>query len=312
MDALFLKILNMSINASWLVLAVVVLRLLLQKAPKAINVVMWALVGIRLICPFSVESIFSLIPSAEPISLEPSFSNPLTNYDRIPVFSQETNPIISYPVEYNADSSFSLKEFVTITASEIWIIGIFIMLLYTVISYWRIHRKVREAIPFKDNIYLCDHISTPFIFGIIRPKIYMPSAMAETDMEYVIAHENAHIQRHDHLWKPLGFLLLIIHWFNPLIWLAYILLCRDIELACDEKVIKDMGIDSKKPYSNALINCSVPSKMLTACPLAFGEVGVKTRVKTVLNYKKPAFWISTTAIIACIAVAVCFLTNPQE
>lgn len=305
MDALFLKILNMSINASWLVLAVVVLRLLLQKAPKATNVVMWALVAVRLICPFSIESIFSLIPSAEPISLEPTFSNPLTNYDRIPVFNLDIKPL-----EANASNSFSLKEFMIITVAEIWTIGIFIMLLYTVISYWRVHKRVREAIPLKDNIYLCDHISTPFIFGIIHPKIYLPSSIGETDMEYVVAHEQAHLKRHDHWWKPLGFLLLIINWFNPLIWLAYILLCRDIELACDEKVIEDMGIENKKPYSNALINCSVPNKMLTACPLAFGEIGVKKRVKTVLNYKKPALWISTTAVVACVAVAVCFLTNP--
>jgi len=195
-----------------------------------------------------------------------------------------------------------------------WIILAIIvaMVLYTVVSYFRIHRKVREAVPYQENIWLCDHIDTPFILGVVRPRIYLPSNMNEQDIEYVIAHEKAHLKRHDHWWKPLGFLLLTVYWFNPILWIAYILLCKDIELACDEKVIKDMGTEIKKPYSEALINCSVPRKMISACPLAFGEVGVKGRVKSVLNYKKPAFWIIVVAVVASIVVAVCFLTNPKQ
>lgn len=159
---------------------------------------------------------------------------------------------------------------------------------------------------------MCDRIDTPFILGVFRPRIYLPSNMSEQDVTYVLAHEQAHIKRHDHWWKPLGFALLTIYWFHPILWIAYVLLCRDIELACDEKVIKEMGIDIKKPYSDALINCSIPRRAITACPLAFGEVGVKERVKTVLNYKKPAFWIVLIAVIACVIVAVCFLTNPKD
>ena len=151
---------------------------------------------------------------------------------------------------------------------------------------------------------------SPFVLGLIKPKIYLPFNMNEKDMEHVVAHEMAHIRRKDHLWKPLGFILLTLHWFNPLMWLGYVLLCRDIELACDEKVIKELDHDARADYSQALLTCSVNRRMIAACPLAFGEVGVKDRVKSVLNYKKPAFWIIIAAIVACVAVAVCFLTNP--
>ena len=186
------------------------------------------------------------------------------------------------------------------------------MIAYTFVSYYSIHKSVAEAAYWKDKIWLCDHIDTPFVLGIIKPKIYIPSSMNELDMEYVIAHENAHILRRDNWWKPLGFLLLTVYWFNPIIWLAYIMFCRDIELACDENVIRMLGGESKKPYADALINCSVPRRTIVACPLAFGEIGVKRRLKSVLNYKKPAFWIIIVAVIVCVAVAVVFLTDPLK
>ena len=310
MEAIFLKILNMSITASWLVLAIVILRLILKKAPKAISVFMWAVVGVRLICPFSFESILSLIPSAETVPQDSIYSEAPAIHSGVPIFNSTVNPIISESLAPEVGASVNPMQIIAFVASVVWIVGIVAMLLYTVISYFRIHRKVREAVPYQDNIWLCDHIDTPFILGVIRPRIYLPSNMNEQDIEYVIAHEKAHLKRHDHWWKPLGFLLLTVYWFNPILWIAYILLCKDIELACDEKVIKDMGTEIKKPYSEALINCSVPRKMISACPLAFGEVGVKGRVKSVLNYKKPAFWIIVVAVIACIALSVGFLTNP--
>lgn len=312
MEAIFLKILNMSITASWLVLAIVILRLILKKAPKAISVFMWALVGVRLICPFSFESILSLIPSSETVPQDIIYSEAPAIHSGVPIFNSTVNPIISENLAPEVGASVNPMQIIAFVASVVWIVGIVAMLLYTVISYFRIHRKVREAVPYQDNIWLCDHIDTPFILGVIRPRIYLPSNMNEQDIEYVIAHEKAHLKRHDHWWKPLGFLLLTVYWFNPILWIAYILLCKDIELACDEKVIKDMGTEIKKPYSEALINCSVPRKMISACPLAFGEVGVKGRVKSVLNYKKPAFWIIVVAVVASIVVAVCFLTNPKQ
>lgn len=312
MDAVFLKILNMSITASWIALAVIAVRLLLKKAPKWITVLMWGLVGIRLICPFSLESIFSLIPSAETVPGDILYTNTPTIHSGVEAINSVVNPIILDSLAPAVGASVNPIQIIAFAASAIWIVGIVAMSIYTVVSYIRIQRKVKEAVPYQDNIRLCDHVDTPFILGVMRPKIYLPSAMSEQDMKYVIAHENTHLKRHDHWWKPLGFLLLTVYWFNPILWAAYVLLCRDIELACDEKVIQDMGAENKKPYSIALINCSVPRRMIAACPLAFGEVGVKERVKSVLNYRKPAFWIIAAAMIAGIVLAVCFLTNPVE
>lgn len=310
MEAVFLKNFNMSLTACWLILAVIVLRLLLNKAPKRIRVIMWGLVGIRLICPFSIKSFFSLIPSNEIISLE-SVSSPTPSINSgINVINNVANPVIAKSFGSDTTNTVFPLQFITMLASNIWIIGIIAMILYMLISYIKIHKTTKEAVILKDNLYLCDHISTPFILGLIKPKIYIPSTISEADIEYVTAHEYAHINRHDHLWKPLGFILLTIHWFNPLVWVAYILLCRDIELACDERVINKMGTEIKKPYSQALINCSMQGRKITACPLAFGEVSVKKRIKTILNYKQPAFLLSITAVVACGAVALCFLTNP--
>ncbi len=311
MERVFLELLNMSITASWLVLAVIIIRLLLKNAPKFIRCIMWALVGIRLICPFSFESSLSLIPSAETVPQEIIYSQTPSIDSGVSVLNQTVNPIISDSLAPEIGASVNPVQVVLFVASVLWIAGIAAMLIYTLISYIRIHRKVREAIELKDNVWICDHIDTPFIFGVFRPRIFLPSSMNEADMRHVISHERAHLARYDHLWKPIGFLLLTVYWFNPVLWIAYILLCRDIEMACDEKVIKEMGIENKKSYSEALINCSVPRKMIAACPLAFGEMSVKSRIKGVLNYKKPAFWLVITAVVSCIVVAVCFLTNPS-
>ena len=311
MNAFFLKIVNMSITASWLVLAVIVVRLLLKKAPKWINVLLWGMVGIRLICPFSFESSFSLIPSAETVPSNIFYTDTPTIHSGVAAFNSVVNPIISESLAPTVGASVNPVQIISTAASLIWIAGIIIMLLYTVISYYKIHNQVKEAVPFKENIWICDRVDTPFILGVIRPRIFLPSFMNEQDMGFVIAHENAHLQRHDHWWKPLGFLLLSIYWFNPVLWIAYILLCRDIELACDEKVIRDLGTEIKKTYSDTLINCSIRHRMITACPLAFGEVGVKERVQSVLHYKKPAFWIIVISVISCCIIAVCFLTNPK-
>ena len=312
MEAVFLKILNMSITASWIVLAVIVVRLLLKKAPKWIIVLMWGLAGIRLVCPFSLESVFSLIPSAETVPNNILYMDAPTIHSGVAALNSIVNPIISESLAPSVGDSVNPLQVITFVSSMIWIAGITVMLVYTGISYLRIRKKVTEAMPLNENVWVCDHVDTPFILGVIRPRIYLPSAMDGQDMEYVIAHEKAHLKRHDHWWKPLGFLLLAIYWFNPILWIAYLLLCRDIELACDEKVIRNMGTENKKPYSDALINCSVPRRMIAACPLAFGEIGVKARVKSVLNYKKPAFWIIVIAVITCIIVAICFLTDPAD
>ena len=312
MNELFLKIINMSISASWLVLVVLILRFVLKKAPKWVNVLLWGIVAIRLICPFSFESALSLIPSAETFP-EKVISGPS--------FDVQTGitPIDNRINDYLGDRYF---EGVTVPANNgntimtiltiVWTIGILLLVAYTVISYWRLNRKVDTAVRYKDNIFQSENVSSPFVLGLIKPRIYLPFKLDGQDMEHVVAHEQAHIRRKDHWWKPLGFLLLTIHWFNPLMWLAYVLLCRDIELACDEKVIKGLGNEQRADYTQALVACSVNRRMIAACPLAFGEVGVKERVKSVMNYKKPAFWVIIIAVIICVGVAACFLTNPKQ
>lgn len=312
MEAVFLRQLNMSITAGWLVLAVIALRLILRKAPTALRCVMWALVGMRLVCPISVESFLSLIPSTEPIREELMYAPAPTIDSGIEFVNRTVNPIISEALSSEGATGVNPVMAITSAASCIWIVGMAAMIVYTLVSYIRIRRSVREAIELTEGIVICDRISAPFILGVFRPRIFLPSSMNETDTAYVIAHEKAHLKRRDHLWKPIGFAILTVYWFNPLIWIAYILLCRDIELACDEKVIRELGAEIKKPYSEALINCSVPRRSIAACPLAFGEVGVKGRIKSVLNYKKPAFWLIAVTLAACVAVGVCFLTDPKD
>lgn len=313
MNELFLKIINMSISASWLILAVLILRLVLKKAPKWVNVLLWGIVAVRLICPLSFESALSLIPSSETIPLDIEMAAKPTIDSGVPAINSVVNPVLSSfaPPQHVLTSANPLQIWIPIL-NIIWLIGVGALLLYTAVSYWRLCRKVDTAVRYKGNIFQSENVSSPFVLGIIKPRIYLPFNMNGQDLEHVVAHEQAHIRRKDHWWKPLGFLLLTIHWFNPLMWLAYVLLCRDIELACDEKVIKELGNEQRADYMQTLVACSVNRRMIAACPLAFGEVGVKERVKSVMNYKKPAFWVIIIAVIICVGVAACFLTNPKQ
>ena len=310
MSDLFLKVVNMSISASYLVLAVLLLRLILKKAPKWISVLLWGIVAVRLICPFSIESMLSLIPTVETISPEimmdrtPEISTGITAVDTV------VNPIITESFTPEPMASVNPLQILIPVSANLWMLGIIVMLGYTAVSYFLLQRKVATAVRLKNNIYQSENVDSPFVLGIVKPRIYLPFRMGGENLAHVIAHEEAHIRRKDHWWKPLGFVLLALHWFNPLMWVGYILLCRDIELACDEKVIREMDNETKADYMQALVSCSVNRRMIAACPLAFGEVGVKERVKTMMNYKKPAFWIVIAAIALCIVVAVCFLTNP--
>lgn len=312
MEALFLKFVNMSITASWLVLAVLILRFALRKAPRYIHVILWGIVALRLMLPFSIESVLSLIPSAEPLPQEFLYAATPRINSGIPVVNNALNPVIAETLTPEGLTSANPTQIWSFIFSWLWVIGMGVMALYAAISYWLLRRKVSASIPVGKNLRLCDQIDTPFILGILKPKIYLPSSVDQQTADHVLAHEMAHLQRKDHWWKPLGFALLTVYWFNPILWLAYILLCRDIEMACDEKVVQNLNPSEKKAYSTALLSCSVPRKMIAACPLAFGEVGVKNRIKSVLNYKKPAFWIVVVAVIVCIVVAVCFLTNPKD
>lgn len=311
MEAVFLKLLNMSITASWLVFAVFLLRILFQKAPKFVSMLLWALVGIRLVCPFSLKSVLSVIPNPEPVPSEILTAEHPVIQSGIPVVNETMNPVLSETFAPRAETGVSPLQSLAFVASVLWLCGISVLLLYTAVSYWRIRKSVREAALYQGNVWLCDRIDTPFILGVLRPRVFLPSDIEKADLPYVLAHEQAHLKRRDHLWKPLGFLLLTVYWFNPILWVAYILFCKDMELACDERVLRTLGAACKKPYSNALINCSVPRKRISACPLAFGETGVKERVRSVLNYKKPAFWLAAVAVVAVAVAALVFLTNPE-
>ena len=312
MENLFLQLLNLSITASYVILAVILLRFLLFKAPKWVNCLLWAVAGHRLAIPVSIESIFSLIPSGEPIPSDIMLSQKPQIDTGIGIINNAVNPVIEYSFTPAPLTSINPLQIWIPLAAWTWIVILFAMILWGLISYLRLRHRVAPSLRAEDNLYLCDRIDTPFILGIFRPRIYLPSSLAAGECDHVIAHERAHLARKDHIWKPIGFLLLCVYWFNPLVWLAYILFCRDIEKACDERVIREMQTEERKEYSTALLNCSIRRFTVSACPLAFGEVGVKSRVKAILNYKKPAFWLIIVAIILCIALAVTFLTMPID
>ncbi len=312
MTNLFLDILNTSLSATWLVLAIAALRFLLKKTPKWINVLLWGLVALRLLCPFSLESALSLVPSAEVVSPEIMTSPAPAIHTGIEAINSAVNPIITETFAPDPVQSANPLQILIPILAGIWFVGMALMAVYAALSYARLRHQVRTAIRATENIYLSEYVSSPFVLGLFRPRIYLPYHMPETDRIHVIAHERTHIQRRDHLWKPLGFTLLTIHWFNPIMWLAYILLCRDIELACDEKVIRKLGRDQRADYSEALLHCSITHRTIAACPLAFGEVGVKERVRNVLSYRKPTFWVILISLILVAVISVCFLTDPKS
>ena len=310
MEAVFLKIVNMSITAGWVALAVMLARVLFKKVPKGLICCLWALVALRLILPFSFESIISLIPSTETLPQEFLYATSPEIDSGIPSINSTLNPIISQSLTPEPWGSANPTQILSAVFSWLWVLGMVVLAIYTLISYLRIRHRVRASIPMENGIYLCDDIDTPFILGILRPRIYLPGTTDELTMNHVLAHERAHLKRYDHLWKPLGFLLLTVHWFNPVLWIAYILLCRDIELACDEQVIRELDTEEKKAYSTSLLQCSIRRPIIAACPLAFGEVGVKQRIKSILSYRKPAFWIIPIGTTLGIVLALCFLTDP--
>ena len=312
MSELFLNIVNRSISASWVVVAVLALRFCLKKAPKWVNVLLWGIVAARMVFPFSIESVLSLIPSAETVSPSIMMEQTPSVQTGVPALDQVINPVIDHSLAPAPGASANPLQIWIPVLTVIWLLGVAALFLYSAVSYRRLRRRVCEAVILRDNIYQSENVCSPFVLGIIRPKIYLPYHMDKREMDHVIAHEQTHIRRRDHWWKPFGFLLLTVHWFNPLLWLGYILLCRDIELACDERVVRDMTREDRAAYSQALLQCSLNRRRrLVLCPLAFGEVGVRTRVKSVLRYRRPAVWLSAAAVLLCVALAVTFLTEPK-
>lgn len=310
MEAVFLKLLNMSITAGWLILAVVALRVALKRAPKWIICFLWGMVAVRLICPVSLESIFSLVPSRETIRHETVLSESPSIDSGIRLVDNVVNPVLRESFTPEPGASVNPLQVWLSAAGILWAAGMGAMLVYAAVSYVLLRLRIRAAVRLEEPVYLSEFVDIPFVFGVFRPRIYLPSGMQDAMRAPVIAHEKAHLERRDHLWKILGYVLLAVYWFYPLCWAAYVLFCRDIELACDERVIRNYDARQKKEYSEALLACSLRHHAVAACPLAFGEVGVKARIRSVVNYKKPAFWIIVAAVAACITAAVCFLTNP--
>ena len=312
MDDVFLKLVNLSISASWLILAVLVLRVVLKKAPKWVMPLLWGVVALRLVCLFSIESALSLIPSAETIPSE------IVTETREPVLYEQatldivTNPTLPSAAEVPVGVSRQQAQVDFNIYSVLWLAGMAALLVHALVSAGKLKKKLATAILLRDNIYESEFVDSPFVFGVVQPNIYLPMHMDEGTAAHVIAHERAHLARRDHWWKVLGYLVLALHWFNPLVWVAYILFCRDIELACDEKVVKGLDGAARADYSQALLSCAAPKRAVAACPLAFGEGNIKTRVKSALHYKKPAFWVAAAAVLAVVIVAVCFLTNPRS
>lgn len=312
MTDIFLGFLNRSLAAGILILAVVLVRLVFKKAPRWLLCALWALAAVRLVCPVSIESVLSLIPSAEPVQPEIIVSAQPAITSGIPAVDAIVNPPLAAAFTPSPAQSANPLQIWTFLAACVWLAGIAALLLYAAVSALRLRLRVRTAVRLEQNVYQSEFVPSPFILGVLRPRIYLPFGLEAGAQAMVLAHERAHLRRGDQLWKPLGYLILTAYWFNPVCWLAYILFCRDIEAACDEKVVRELGEGCKAAYSRALLACSAPKKLITACPLAFGETGVKSRIKSVLNYKKPAFWLVLAAVIASVAVAVCFLTDPKR
>lgn len=313
MEGIFVKLLNMSVSASGFILIAVLLRALLKRSPKWIHCLLWGLIAVRLVCPLSFESSFSLAPRADFVETklgvqreDGRYMNSATDVSKVLNDDLDNAQNKNLANKGNADRQGDWKKI-----SWTWFVGAVLLLSYAAISYLRFRKKVQASVRLRDGIYVCDNIRTPFILGVIRPGIYLPSDMDEVQTDNVIAHERAHLSRLDQVWKPLGYCLLAVYWFNPLCWLAYVLFCRDMELACDEKVIRDMDTEDKKVYSRVLLSFSDPSHRIAAGPLAFGEIGVKKRIQSVLNYRKPAFWMVGLAILALVVTSLCFLTNPK-
>lgn len=325
MTKLFLTLLNIGIKAGWLILAVLLLRVILRKAPRWTVCLLWGVVALRLVFPFPIESVFSLIPSAQTVPMEIERMEKPEVYTGIGFVDEHVNPVITSQMAPEVEESVNPMQIIIWVAALVWIVGIVLFQTYTLVSYMELRRKVRISIPFRSNrqlewgenlkiyrkIYVCDQMKSPFILGILNPKIYLPAGMDEAAYENIIQHEATHLKHGDQFWKPLGYLLMSVYWFQPLSWVAYAFFCKDMELACDERATMGMRKAEKASYCQTLLACSTNRQILAACPVAFGEVGVKERVKHVLNYKKPAFGIVLVACVVCIVTVVCFLTNPK-
>jgi beta-lactamase regulating signal transducer with metallopeptidase domain len=308
LEKVFLQILNMSFTSGIVILLVLVIRLLLRKAPKIYSYALWGVVLFRLVCPFSLQSVLSLLPAkAKPISQDIVYAAVPRIDTGIAVINNVINPALPAAVPHTSVNPLQIWVF---AGSMIWLAGIVALLLYSLCTLVRLQRRLRSAERLRDNIYLCKGLDTALVLGILGPKIYLPADLPEAEQEYILLHEQTHIRRFDHIVRIVGFLVLCLHWFNPLVWVAFFVSGRDMEMACDEAVIGKLGYEVKKEYSASLLSLATGRRLVGGTPLAFGEGDTKSRVKNVLNFKKPRFWVAALAVVVVICAAVSLALNP--
>lgn len=311
MTELFLSFVNRSITAGWMILPVLCLRWCLRNfRSKDLICILWGLVGLRLALPFSLPTPFSLVPSAQTIPTDIIYASSPAIDTGLSTLNQAVNPMLSASFSPNPAASANPLQIWLALAALIWVIGIALFALYALISLLRLRHRLAEAVPVGDNVWVCDHIASPFLLGLMHPRIYLPSSLDPQTAASVIAHEHAHLMRRDPIWKAVGFVLLALYWFHPLVWVAYILFCRDMELACDARATRDFSPAERKTYAEALLACSLPHAVRSFCPLAFGEIGVKSRIRALLQGKKPSRLLVILTACVIVALAVCFLTDP--
>mgnify|MGYP000863932982 CR=1 FL=1 len=312
MSALFISVFNMSITASYVILIVIILRLMLKKAPKVISYALWSVVAFRLLIPFSFKSVFSLMPrntNAVPIPKGIIYQPNLQIDNGIRVLEPFTSEPLHTP--HTGVVISSLQIFIEFGA-YIWLLGIAVLFVYSFISVFVLRRQLKAAQLIEKNIFEAGNLRTPFVLGLVRPKIYLPAGLKDDERDYILLHEQTHIRRKDHIIKILAFFVLCIHWFNPLVWLAYLVMSIDMELSCDERVLKEMDEKIKKPYANSLLSLAAERHILNGSPIAFSEGNVKGRIRNVLNYKKPAFWVTLVSVLLAVSIGIGLLANPLD
>ncbi|SHH86567.1 DUF5301 domain-containing protein [Clostridium magnum] len=318
LKSLFNDVINMSITASYVIFFVLTARLFFKKVPKIFSYCLWVAVIFRLVCPFSFSSTFSLLhmidSDSSKITYIPSNIGIMTEHQvNTGMYESSSAATTSLPTSIsNAYSSINSIDIALLIFSWIWALGVILLILYSIIFYLILKHRLHTAIIIKENIFKSEYISSPFVLGFIRPKIYLPSALKESEQSYIIKHEQIHIKRFDYLIKPFAFLALCIHWFNPLVWLSFVLMSKDMEMSCDERVLKELGTDIKKDYSTSLLSLSANKKLIKASPIAFGENNTKIRIKNVLNYKRPVFWVILVSTIAVVCFSTALITNPAS
>lgn len=336
MTKVFLYLANRSIRVGFLILAVIWLRFLFRKLPKGPQLLLWAVVALRLAVPFSPESPWSLLPSAEPFSSQATINTPLQGYpsilqveNEIPVPATTEAPHVvtgaapTTATQPQTGSSASPGATLTVSGlgnpdvfflicTPVWLLGMAAMIAYGLISYLRLRKKLSVSLRQDGCIYICDEISSPFVLGLFRPRIYLPSDLSQAAKPYVLAHEQAHLRHRDAWWKFFGFLLLSVYWFHPLVWAAYVLFCRDLEMACDERAVKGMDARQRKDYACTLLLCAAPKGSFSVCPVAFSQNSIKARIKNLLQKKNARLWAGLLALIAALVVILCFATNPKS